>query len=149
MLWTGFKFDSPCCNGYIGIDILASALIKPELNIIRMKNAVFYAYHGVMQDEQNLGGKFECDVELHCDFSAAAQTDSLKNTVNYERVYTFIQNKVLEHKYYLLEALANAIGQGIINEFYNVEKVLVRVRKPHPPVKGVVDFVEVEVTHTR
>ena len=124
-------------------------MIKPELNIIRMKNAVFYAYHGVMQDEQNLGGKFECDVELHCDFSSAAQSDTLKNTVDYERVYTFIQSTVLERKYYLLEALANAIGQGILREFFNVERVLVRVRKPHPPVKGVVDFVEVEVTHTR
>ena len=35
-----------------------------DLNVIRIKNATFYAYHGVMADEQNLGGKFEVDVEM-------------------------------------------------------------------------------------
>jgi dihydroneopterin aldolase len=120
-----------------------------ELNVIRLKNAAFYAYHGVMADEQNLGGKFEVDVDLHCDLSAAAESDSLKKTVDYEKVYAYIQATVLSKKYYLLEALANAIARGLIREFYNVETVTVRLRKPHPPVKGVVDFVEVEITQSR
>jgi len=123
-------------------------VIKPELNIIRMKNAVFYAYHGVMQDEQNLGGKFECDVELHCDFSSAAQSDTLKNTVDYERVYTFIQSTVLERKYYLLEALANAIGQGSSGNSSTWRGCSCVSANPIPGER-VVDFVEVEVTHTR
>jgi len=117
-----------------------------DLNIIRLKNAVFYAYHGAMEDEQNLGGKFECDVDMYCDFSAAAESDSLKKTVNYERVYAFIQRVVLEKKYYLLEALANSIAKGLLREFGAIEKVIVKIRKPHPPVKGVVDHVEVELT---
>jgi dihydroneopterin aldolase len=117
--------------------------------VIRIKNAVFYAYHGVMEDEQNLGGKFECDVEMYCDVSAAAQSDSLKKTVDYEKVYSCIQKTVLERNFYLLEALAQAIARGVIREFFNVEKVCVRVRKPHPPVKGVVDYVEVEVVERR
>jgi dihydroneopterin aldolase len=120
-----------------------------DLNAIRIKNAVFYAYHGVMEDEQNLGGKFECDVEMFCDFSAAAESDSLKKTVDYEKVYSFIKDTILEKNYYLLEALANAIAKGLIREFYNIEVVKVRVRKPHPPVRGVVDYVEVEVTQKR
>ena len=120
-----------------------------ELNVIRIKNAVFYAYHGVMADEQNLGGKFEVDIEMHCDLSAAAESDSLKKTVDYEKVYGFIQRTVLAKKYYLLEALAQAITRGVLREFYNVEIVTVRLRKPHPPVKGVIDYVEVEVTQKR
>jgi dihydroneopterin aldolase len=117
--------------------------------VIRLKNAVFYAYHGVGEGEQKLGGKFECDVEIHGDFSRAAARDALEKTVDYERVYAFIQAVVMDKRYYLLEALASTIAGGLLREFYNIEEVLVRVRKPHPPVRGVVDYVEVEVTHHR
>ena len=114
-----------------------------------MKNAVFYAYHGAFEDEQNLGGKFEFDVDMYCDLSAAAEHDSLKETVDYEKVYSFIHRTVLQKKYFLLEALANTIGKGLLHEFVAVQKVMVRVRKPHPPVKGVIDFVEVEISQER
>lgn len=118
-------------------------------DIIRIKNAVFYAYHGVASDEQNLGGKFEIDVELRADLSAALESDDLKRTVNYEAVYGVIQTLVTAKKYYLLEALANTIAKGILRGWPVVDSVTVRVRKPHPPVKGVVDFVEVEITEKR
>jgi 7,8-dihydroneopterin aldolase/epimerase/oxygenase len=118
-------------------------------HVIRIRNAVFYAYHGVMADEQNLGGKFEIDVDMQGDFSEAARTDSLKDTVDYERVYSFIGSTVLEKKYYLLEALARVIARGIVDEFPSVLSVTVRIRKPHPPVRGVVDYVEVETSEHR
>jgi len=120
-----------------------------ELNVIRLRNAVFYAYHGAQVDEQNLGGKFECDVDMYCDLSAAAESDSLKKTVDYEKVYAFIQDVVHGKKYHLLEALANTIARGLLREFFNIERVVVKVRKPHPPVKGVVDYVEVEIDQKR
>ena len=120
-----------------------------DVNVIRLRNAVFYAYHGAAENEQSLGGKFECDVELYCDLMPAAERDSLKKTVDYEKVYSCIQDIVVEKKFNLLEALANTIAKGLLREFYNVEHVLVRVRKPHPPVKGVVDYVEVELARER
>ena len=120
-----------------------------DLSVVRIKNAAFYAYHGAMEDEQNLGGKFELDVEMHCDLSAAAESDSLRKTVDYEKAYAFIQATVLAKKYFLLEALANTIAKGLLGEFRNIEMVTVRIRKPHPPVKGVVDFVEIEIAQRR
>lgn len=120
-----------------------------ELNIIRIKNATFYAYHGAVAEEQNLGGKFEVDLDLYCDLVQAAQSDSLKRTVNYEDLYALVSKTIHSTKNHLIESLAYTIGRGIIREFQAVEKVTVRVRKPHPPVKGVVDYVEVEWTEHR
>ena len=116
---------------------------------IRIRNAVFYAYHGVASDEQNLGGKFEIDIDLRADLSAAFESDDLKRTVDYEAVYGMIHDVVTSRKYFLLEALANTIAGGILRAWPVVDAVTVRVRKPHPPVKGVVDYVEVEVTEQR
>jgi 7,8-dihydroneopterin aldolase/epimerase/oxygenase len=122
---------------------------KKILGTIRLHNAVFYAYHGVLLDEQNLGGKFEVDVDLHCDLSRGAKSDHLDDTVNYERVYDCIRTLVLEKKHLLLESLASAIGKGILKNFSKVHSVTVKVRKPSAPVKGIIDYVEVELMETR
>jgi dihydroneopterin aldolase len=118
-------------------------------DIIRIQNASFYAYHGVASDEQSLGGKFEVDVEIHSDLSAAFHTDSLKSTIDYEAVYSLIQKTVTQKKYFLLEALANTIAERLLTEFAAIEAAIVTVRKPHPPVKGVIDHVEIVVTKGR
>lgn len=122
---------------------------KSSLDVIRIHNAVFYAYHGVLSDEQSLGGKFEVDADLLCDLSKGAKSDSLKQTVDYERVYDCIKDLVLGKKYFLVEALANTIAAGILKNFKQIQTVVVRVRKPGAPVKGVIDYVEVEITQER
>ncbi|MGA9121085.1 MAG: dihydroneopterin aldolase [Bacteroidota bacterium] len=121
----------------------------PDRDVIRLKNAVFYAYHGAMDDEQNLGGKFEVDLEMYSDLSRAAESDSLRKTIDYEKVYSVIQRIILAKNYRLLEALAGTLAKGLIEEFPDLEAVTVRIRKPHPPVKGVVDYVEVEISQRR
>ncbi len=119
------------------------------MDIIRIKNAVFYAYHGAEISEQDLGGKYEVDVDLYCELQRPKESDHLKETVNYRSVYNVVKGIVLEKQYYLLEALANSIGQGILKEFPKVQKAVVKVRKPQAPVKGVVDYVELEVAAER
>lgn len=122
---------------------------KRTLSVIRIQNAVFYAYHGVLSDEQNLGGKFQVDVELHCDLSAGAKSDSLKETVDYERVYDCVRGVVVGHKFLLLERLGTEIAKGILRQFSKVMRVVVRVRKPGAAVRGVIDHVEVEIVGDR
>jgi dihydroneopterin aldolase len=122
---------------------------KKELSIIRLRNAAFYAYHGVLSDEQNLGGKFEVDVDLYCDLSKGASSDHLKDTVNYERVYDCIRLIVVGKTFFLLERLGSEIATGILKQFSKVDHLTVRVRKPGAAVKGVIDYVEVEISDRR
>lgn len=114
-------------------------------NIIRLKNATFYAYHGAMKEEQHIGGKFEADVDLYTDFSEAAAEDNLDKTINYHDVYQFINRIVHDKKYYLIESLAYEIATRILEEFDGVIKIAVRVRKNSVPIGGVIDCVEAEV----
>lgn len=118
-------------------------------NIIRIKKATFYGYHGVMSEEQSVGGKFEADVDIHTDFSAAAKNDSLHETIDYHKVYKVLYHLALEQKYYLIEAVANKIADELLTRFTAISKIAVRVRKNNPPLGGVVDCVEVEVIKTR
>jgi dihydroneopterin aldolase len=120
-----------------------------KLDVIRLHNAVFYAYHGVMSDEQNLGGKFEVDVEMHCDLSKAKESDNLLHTVNYEKVYGVMKQAVVGKKYFLIEALAQSIASGILKGFPEVTKTIIRVRKPGAAVHGIIDHIEVEIESDR
>lgn len=117
-------------------------------NIIRIKNASFYAYHGALQEEQNIGGKFEADVDIYTDFSAAAKDDSLKETINYHTVYKFINQIVHSKKYKLIETLATIIADELLINYPAIKEIHVRVRKHHVPVGGVLDCVEAEVRKT-
>ena len=119
------------------------------LNIIRIKKAVFYAYHGVLSEEQSVGGKFEADVDIYTNFKDAAIKDSLKQTIDYDKAYKFMYQLALEQKYYLIETLATRIADGLLNQFPHIEKVAVRIRKNNPPLGGVVDCVEVEVVKSK
>jgi dihydroneopterin aldolase len=119
------------------------------LNIIKIRKATFYGYHGVKAEEQTVGGKFEADVDIYTDFSKAAKDDSLTETIDYHKVYTFVYHLALVQKYYLIEALATKIADELLKEFKDIEKVAVRIRKNNPPLGGVVDHVEVEVVKER
>ncbi|MCJ7555147.1 MAG: dihydroneopterin aldolase [Ignavibacteriaceae bacterium] len=118
-------------------------------NIIRIKKAAFYGYHGVRSEEQSVGGKFEADVDIYTDFSEAAKKDSLSETIDYHKVYSFMYHLALEQKYYLIEALAVKIADELLKKFSSIQQVAVRIRKNNPPLGGVVDCVEVEVIKER
>ncbi len=115
---------------------------------VKLKNMVFYGYHGVAEQEKDLGGRFEVDVELNFDMSAAIHTDHLGDTISYEEVYHLVHNVVTQSRCYLIETLAGRILRKIFDQF-PVDAVLVRIRKPSAPIKGVLDTVEVELARTR
>lgn len=118
-------------------------------NVVRIKNASFYAYHGALKEEQVIGGKFEADVDLYFDFSEAAKTDTLSKTINYADVYKYINKVIHEKKYYLIETLATIIADNLLKHYPELEKVNVKVRKNNVPVGGIIEYVEAEVEKSK
>ncbi len=119
------------------------------LNVVRIKEAVFYAYHGALKEEQSIGGKFEADVDMFFNFCEAAADDDLNKTINYDEVYKFINKKIHEKKYYLIETLATLIADSLLSSYPILEKVNVKVRKNNVPVGGIIKHVEAEVEKSR
>jgi len=103
----------------------------------------------VFDSERANGGHFEIDAELTCDVREAEKEDNLRKTLDYEKLYYFIKEIVSGKKFFLIESLAARISNSIIQNFPMVQKVTVKVRKPSPPLGGVVEYVEVEHTENR
>lgn len=113
-------------------------------DIIRLNNMIFYAHHGYYQAERDLGQKFEVDVELECDFSQAVETDDLKDTVNYKKIFERVGEIFNSYKFTLLETVAEKIARDVLRNFA-VMAIRIRVRKPTVSMNGILDNVEVEI----
>lgn len=118
------------------------------MDVIRLLGMEFYGYHGVFEAEQELGQRFEVDVELHRDLRVAAETDDIELTLNYVDVYTLVKEIVEERTFNLIETLAETIATDILDGF-PVQGVTVRVRKPHVSLGGLLRTVEVDIERWR
>ncbi|NTU53084.1 MAG: dihydroneopterin aldolase [Chlorobiaceae bacterium] len=112
---------------------------------IRLVNAVFYARHGVYEEERRLGGRFEVDVEIVFDNASAAATDDISGTIDYQRAYAIISEVMTaENPVALIETLARSTALRLMEEFVLPESITVRVRKRSLPLGGVCDYAEAE-----
>jgi dihydroneopterin aldolase len=112
------------------------------MGTVRLVNAVFYAHHGVMEEEHRIGGRYEVDVAVDLDFEAAARHDDLSQTVDYEAVYDAVHELVTKNNFYLIEKLAYLIAHRVAEAYPQVDSIEVVVRKPNPPVGGPCDRAE-------
>jgi 7,8-dihydroneopterin aldolase/epimerase/oxygenase len=106
----------------------------------------FFARHGAFAEETVLGGRFLVDIEL---FVALSNAVNLEDTVNYASVFEAVKLETTEQRHALIETLANRIAAQILHDHALVERVIVRVHKPHAPIPGVFRDVFVEVDRSR
>jgi dihydroneopterin aldolase len=109
---------------------------------IKINNARFYAYHGVLDYEKQYGNEFEADIEMMCDVSGLGMSDDLSKTVDYLAVYKLVEKIFSASKYNLIETLTEEICDSILSNFPMVKSVNVHVRKPNAPL-GIIDSVEI------
>ncbi len=107
----------------------------------------FHGRHGVFAEETRLGARFVVDVEM--EFSFSNILDRVTETVDYSAVYASVQDEVAVRRYYLIEVLANTIAERLMHEQPRLERLNVRVHKPHAPLPGVFRDVYAEVSRER
>jgi len=107
----------------------------------------FYGRHGVKPEEGALGARFIVDVELEVGFEGKG--DRLEATVDYAEVHQLVAAVVTSERFYLIEALADALAERIMKAFPKASALIVRVHKPHAPLQGVFRDVYAEVSRRR
>jgi dihydroneopterin aldolase len=113
-------------------------------DVMRIRNMSFYGYHGLLEEEATLGQQFEVDVEVFGDFRGWSKMDRHPSAVDYPRVCQWVEQIVTKERFGLIEALADHIAEVLLMEL-RLKQVVVRVRKPNPPVPIQFDGVEIEV----
>ena len=116
-----------------------------KISIINLK---IPARHGVYDFEKDKDGMFELDVEMYTDLSKSGNSDKLSDTVNYDEAIGVVTEIFQREDYNLVEAVGEDICTGLLSK-YSIEKVVVRIRKPHAPIMANLDTVEVELIRTK
>src|SRR5688572_26881582 len=120
-----------------------------SLSIIRVIGAEIYARHGVGEAERSIGGRYSFDLEIEADITAAAVSDTLADTVNYEEAYIIARDILTGTNRRLLESLVVEIANALLARYAVAMSVTVRLRKLSVPIDGVVKAVEVEHREVR
>ena len=95
----------------------------------------FYAYHGVMEQEQVVGNNFCVSLKLEADIINSTETDCLDDTISYADVSKLVQNEMIIPSK-LLEHVAGRIYRILKSSFPKITKLEVKVYKQNPPGCG-------------
>ena len=105
-----------------------------------------YGHHGVFEHERRDGQPFVVDLTLGLDTRPAAESDDLRETVDYGNLVARVKAAVESDPVDLIETLAARVA-GICLTDRRVEWARVTVHKPEAPIASV--FADVALTIRR
>ena len=97
---------------------------------ILIENLVVNCIIGILSHERATPQRLVLDVVLETDFSAAASSDRVDDTVNYAQISAQISELAITRQFQLVETLVAEVCQHIIANHAQVTRVTVTARKP-------------------
>jgi len=98
------------------------------LAIIRLEGLSVFGHHGARPYEKEAGQRLEVDLELMPNDDRAESSDKLGDAVDYDGLYRTVREVVEGKSFHLLEALAAATAETILERFA-VRRVRVKIAK--------------------
>ncbi len=115
------------------------------MGLIQIENMEFYSFHGHFREERIVGNRFVVNLTLETDMKTPAQSDNLRDALNYQRAYEIVKQQ-MEIKSYLLENIAGRILDALYSEMKGIQKATIKVSKLNPPMGGKIGSVSVTMT---
>jgi dihydroneopterin aldolase len=115
---------------------------------IELQGLVVTGHHGYLEDERRVGQRFLVDLWVDVG-EAATVSDRIEDTVDYRRLAGVVREVFGGPPRLLLEGLAGAVADRILERFPAVNRARVRVRKPDVVLEPAVEHAAVTVERVR
>jgi dihydroneopterin aldolase len=115
---------------------------------ITLKGMRFHTLVGLLPHEESIPQPLELDLTVHLSLRRVGETDSPRALLDYRTLYQLVSETVGTSHHRLLEALCERIAAKAL-ALENVDRVRVAARKPHAPIAGPLDSVEVVIERSR
>lgn len=102
---------------------------------------MFFAHHGVHEEEKILGGNYEVNADLFYD-EPPFIIKKLEETINYSVVYEIIKQRMMKPSP-LLETIAMELAAALKQAFPVTKEISIRIKKINPPITSFEGTVEV------
>jgi dihydroneopterin aldolase len=109
---------------------------------IILKGMRFHTRVGVLPHEEQVPQPLHIDLTVWLSLEQPGRTDSLRDTVDYRALHAVVAETVGDSHHRLIEGLCERIATRALT-LPGVGRVEVAARKPHAPVGGPLDHVEV------
>ena len=108
----------------------------------------FHTRVGLLPHEQDHPQPLELDLTVWASLRTAGETDSPQRLLDYRDLYTLVSDTVGSSHHRLLEGLCEKIAARAL-ALPPVERVRIAARKPHAPISGPLEYVEVVLERRR
>lgn len=119
---------------------------RPPLDELSVSGIECFGHHGVFEHERREGQPFVIDLTLGVDSRSAAESDDLRDTVDYGSLVAAVKAAVERDPVDLIETLAQRISDVCLSSD-RVGWARVTVHKPDAPIDAT--FTDVALTITR
>ena len=109
-----------------------------------LRNVRFHAFHGVMPQEQQVGGDFLLTLRVGYPLAKAMESDEVADTLNYAALYELVKQE-MQQPSKLLEHVAGRIVAAIDKTFPLVTSIDLTLTKLNPPMGADCEGAGVEV----
>ena len=99
---------------------------------------------GTLPDERTSPQTLFFDLDLYGDFSRAGETDELADAVDYTAVERCVKEFAAGTSFFLLERLAYASARNLLEQFPQLNRITLTIRKPSARVES--ESVALEIT---
>lgn len=115
---------------------------------ILLKNIRVYSHHGCLKEETVIGSNYRVDLSVKADLRLSAQSDKLKDTVDY-----VLLNRIVKEEMAIPSKLLEHVAQRILNRIFQssnmVKRACISVSKINPPIGGDVEQVSVSLKRSK
>lgn len=115
---------------------------------IVLRGMRFHTRVGLLPHEEHVPQPLELDVTVWLPLRPVGKTDSPSQLVDYRDLYGIVADVVGTSPHRLLEALCEKVAERVL-AIPAVTAVQVAARKPHAPIPGPLDHVEVVIERRR
>ncbi len=113
--------------------------------LIEIEGMEFHALHGHFEVEKVVGNRFLVDVKIKTECAAAAESDELKDALDYQKVYQITKEEMAIPSD-LLENVCKRILDRFYENFPEIHEASVKVSKMNPPMGGQIERVSLTLT---